>query len=93
MANEIEALRTRLKPMRVIAARRSAIGLPTVPSAAELAIWMMRAASAASEPTTRTIACEVTSSASTLRTRMATSGKLGSSISRRDSPCASSCTN
>src|SRR5580704_16655723 len=54
---------------------------------------MRRAASAGSEPTTRmTCSCETSSSASTLRTRMAMSGKLGRSTLPLESSEANACT-
>ncbi len=94
MANAIAALRTMLKPMRFTAVRRSVTALPLKFRAAELASCSEPAASAGSEPTTRTTLSGVTvSSASTWRTRMAMSGKLGSSTLPVDSSAASAWTN
>src|SRR6185312_3767154 len=93
IANAMAALRTMLKPMRAMAVRSSEIGLPVKLMAAELAICISRAASAGSEPTTRTtLSCVTCSSASTWRTRSAMSGKLGRSTLPFDSSAASACT-
>src|SRR6185437_8658197 len=93
IAKAMAALRTMLKPMRAIAVRSSVMGLPVKLMAAELAICMSRAASAGSEPTTRTtFSCETSSSARTLRIRSAMSGKLGRSTLPRDSSAANACT-
>src|SRR6185312_3140018 len=93
MANAMAALRTMLNPMRAMAVRISTMGLPVKLIAAELAICMRRAASAGSEPTTRTtFSCVTSSSASTCRTRSAMSGKLGRSTLPLDSSPASACT-
>ncbi len=93
IAKAMAALRTMLKPMRAMAVRSSVMALPLKFSAAEFAICSTRAASAGSLPMTRTILSGVTlSSARTLRTRMAMSGKLGSSTLPLDSSAASACT-
>jgi hypothetical protein len=93
IANAMAALRTMLKPMREIAVRNSVIGLPLKLRAAEFPICMRRAASAGSEPTTRTTMSWATfSSESTLRTRRAMSGKLGKSTFPLESSDASDCT-
>ena len=81
MAKAIVALRAMLKPMRETAVRRSVRRLPLGLSAAELATCSRRAASAGSALMTRTTSSISTCSfVSALRTRTATSGKLGRSI-------------
>jgi hypothetical protein len=83
-----------LKPIRATAVRRSVTVLPLKFSAAEFEICSRRAARAGSEPITRTTLSGVTlSSASTLRTRSAISGKLGRSTLPLDSSAANDCTN
>src|SRR5215510_8196590 len=80
--------------MRLMAVRRSVIALPPRLKAAEFAILSSRAASAGSEPITRTTwSVVVFSSASTLRTRIATSGNDGSSTLPFESSAARPCTN
>src|SRR3569833_237900 len=90
MAKAIAALRTMLWPMRLMAVRSSVIALPVKLRAAELAICIRRAARAGPEPTTRLTWSWLTfSSANTLRTRRAMSGKLGRSTLPRESSEAS----
>ncbi len=90
MAKEIEALRTMLWPIRLIAVRKSVTGLPLRLSEAELAMRMSRAERAGSEPTTRTTwSTEEFGSDKMRRTRTAISGKEGRSTLPADSSPAS----
>ena len=87
-------LQAMLRPMRVIAVRRLFRRLPPGFSVAEFASCMRRAASAGSALTICTASSMPTSSlVSALRTRMATSGKLGRSIFSPASSAASESTN
>src|SRR5580698_11609619 len=90
MAKEIEALRTMLWPIRLIAVRKSVTALPLRLSEAELAMRMSRAERAGSEPTTRTTwSTEEFGSERMRRTRTAISGKEGRSTLPADSSLAS----
>ena len=81
IANAIAALRTMLKPMRATAVRSSVIGLATEIQGGGVGDLQQRAprAQARSRSTRTTLSGVTLSSASTLRTRIAMSGKLGSS--------------
>src|SRR5438552_14758487 len=75
--------------MRLMAVRNSVICLPLRFSDAELAMRSIRADNDGSEPTTRTTCSTVDfESASTLRTRIAISGKDGKSTCPPDSSLA-----
>ena len=80
--------------MRLMAERRSPIGLPEVFKDAEFAMRMSRAASAGSEPITRaTFSRLALGSDKTRRTRMTTSGNEGRSILPVESSAANALTN